>query len=278
MISIIICSRRNIFSDELKLNISTTIGCDYELVIIDNHNNTYSIFQAYNEGVHRAKGELLCFCHDDVLFLSSNWGQRVISYFRDMDDLGVLGVAGAHFLPSSPMYWSSSPFISEHNLNNDSGVHEEFFHEDYFQDTDSIEVVAVDGLCFFMPRRIFDRVWFDEKSYRGFHLYDMDICLQVIKEGMKVIVCRDILIEHSWSEKDMERGKSLNTLDRNLSIFCNKWKHMLPVVRGISMPDYTIKRLDNLCYFAYDAKMVRRSKAYRLGKLLLKPLMMFRKK
>jgi len=51
MISIIICSRTASISDELTQNINQTIGIPYELVIIDNSDNLYSIFSAYNEGV-----------------------------------------------------------------------------------------------------------------------------------------------------------------------------------------------------------------------------------
>ena len=66
MISLIICSRTADISDELKQNIATTIGCEYELCVIDNSRNEYSIFTAYNEGVRRAKGDILCFMHDDI--------------------------------------------------------------------------------------------------------------------------------------------------------------------------------------------------------------------
>ena len=68
MISIIICSRTASISDELNQNIDQTIGIPYELVVIDNSENLYSIFSAYNEGVKRSKYEMLCFMHDDIIF------------------------------------------------------------------------------------------------------------------------------------------------------------------------------------------------------------------
>lgn len=74
MISCIICSRSSKISEELEKNIVETIGCDYELVVIDNSRNEYSIFSAYNKGVKRAKGNVLCFMHDDILYRTSNWG------------------------------------------------------------------------------------------------------------------------------------------------------------------------------------------------------------
>ena len=61
MISIIICSRKANVPKELKENIASTIGCEYELCVIDNSRNEYNIFSAYNEGIRRAKGDILCF-------------------------------------------------------------------------------------------------------------------------------------------------------------------------------------------------------------------------
>ena len=199
-----------------------------------------------------------------------------MSYFQEDCNLGVLGVAGAHFLPSVPMYWSSSPFISEHNLNNDNGRQEEFFHDYFFNDNKSVEVVVVDGMCFFMPRIAFERMSFDENTYSGFHLYDMDICLQAITQGYKVKVCRDILIEHFWSEKDSANKNGYDVLAKNLYCFCNKWRANLPIVKGIQLPDEIAKRINQLCISAYDAKLARQSRAYRLGRMILKPFSIFR--
>lgn len=74
MISLIICSRTPTISEELSTNIAETIGCEYELVVIDNSKNEFSIFSAYNEGVKRSNGDVLCFMHDDILFRTLNWG------------------------------------------------------------------------------------------------------------------------------------------------------------------------------------------------------------
>jgi hypothetical protein len=68
MVSIIICSKYQQLDKQLLLNIQNTIGTAYEVVNIDNSQHQYSIFEAYNIGVSRAKGEYLCFMHEDVLF------------------------------------------------------------------------------------------------------------------------------------------------------------------------------------------------------------------
>ena len=277
MISVIICSRNRDIPEELRNNIETTIGIEYELIVIDNSQNKYDIFTAYNEGISRSEGEILCFMHEDVLFRTQNWGRIVFSHFENTKGLGVLGVAGSHFLPSVPMYWSSSPFISEHNLNLDNGKLQNFFHDDFFRGKNSVEAVCVDGLCFFIHKDSFSFMRFDDQAYSGFHLYDMDICMQAVSNGYSVIICNDILVQHAWSEAGSKNKKGYEVLERNLDIFIKKWKDELPIVRGISLPEYSVKRLDGVYKSAHGAKLIRISKVYRLGRLLLKPFRLFSK-
>ena len=276
-ISIIICSRGTGAPEFVRKNIDETIGCEYELIVIDNSNNQYDIFQAYNEGVHRSKGDILCFMHEDVLFHSDNWGKIIKYYFIDDEYIGLIGFAGSHFLADSPMYWYSSPFISQRNLNNDRGQVEEHFHEDWFGDRNIIEVVAVDGFCFFLRKSLFDRIAFDDKTYKGFHLYDMDICMQVIKTEHKVCVVRNVLVEHCWSESKQFTKQGGELFDHNLSLFSEKWKDCLPINKGISLPAVVFSRINKLFRQAYSARQIRQSKAYRLGKALIEPFKWIKK-
>lgn len=278
MISIIICSRGNDIPTLLRDNIVSTIGCDFELVIIDNSTNRYNIFQAYNEGVRRAKGEILCFAHDDILFHDNTWGPVVERHFEETPEMGLMGVAGSHFLSSHPIYWSACPVISEHHLHNDHGQIIHCFHEDYFPKGSSLsEVVAVDGLCFFMRKELFQQIHFDEETYHGFHAYDLDICMQVQALGMKVMVCRDVLVEHAWSESTSKKKPGMELLSVNLRLFVRKWEKMLPITRGVDIPPHTIFKINQLCEYAYDATQVRTSKAYRIGRALLSPIKFIQK-
>ena len=273
--SIIICSRNQDIPEPLKRSIAETIGAEYELVVIDNSHNGYSLFSAYNEGVRRAKGEILCFCHEDILFHTPSWGGSVQNLFSD-ESIGVVGVIGSHFLPGVPMYWWSSPFISQYSVNNDKGVvqrndHREFLHNHI------ADVVTIDGVCFFISRKLFESIRFDDRTFQGFHLYDMDICMQVQALGKRVCVTDVLEIEHFWSEDSLKDERYRAVLDHNLELFYRKWEKKLPTVRGIDEPDIVIHRLNNLCLQAYDATRVRKSRAYRLGRMLLKPLKAFKK-
>ena len=89
MISIIICSRNLGIDPKLSTNITSTIGCEYELIVIDNSQNKYSIFQAYNIGIEKSTSEIICFVHEDVLFHSKDWGKKLIEIFFKSDDEGI---------------------------------------------------------------------------------------------------------------------------------------------------------------------------------------------
>lgn len=278
MISIIVCSRIGNISAEIKQNIAETIGCEFELTEIDNSDNRYSIFQAYNEGVGRSKGEILCFMHEDVLFRSQGWGTAIVKHFCDCEEIGLIGFAGTHFLPDTPMYWYSSPFISQHNLNNDQGIVEEHFHEEWFNGEVLIETVAVDGFCFFVRKALFDRIFFDDKTYNGFHMYDMDICMQVIEAGCKVCVCRSVLPEHCWSENKQFSKRGGDLFFYNLELFSEKWHCRLPIHKGLDLPEEMFDRVNRLCRQSYETKQIRESKAFKLGKTILSPLGWIKKK
>ena len=272
MISFIICSRGKDIPTLLRENIQSTIGCDYELVIIDNTDNKYSIFQAYNKGVEQAKGDILCFAHDDVLFRESSWGQTIVNHFQEDKQIGVIGFAGAHFLPSTPLYWYSSPFVSQRNLNNDQGLVTEHFHEEWFGKNNIIEVAAVDGFCFFARKDLFDKIAFDDKTYKGFHLYDMDICMQAIDSGNKVCVCRDVLAEHCWSESKQFTKQGADTFNDNLILFTHKWHKRLPIHKGLALPEELFKRINDLYMTGHQLNNIYQSKEYRISRFFLAPL------
>lgn len=275
MISVIICTRDTDISTEQRRKIEESAGAEIEIVVIDNSKGGESIFSAYNKGVSRAKGDILCFMHDDVMFLTEEWGKFARRHFDEDERLELMGFAGAHFLPSTPMYWHDSPFISEYDLTTRGRQTEECFFLEHFGDKSLVEVAAVDGLCFFMRRNIFDNVRFDEETFDGFHLYDMDICMQVRETGYKVAVCNDILVEHFYNASPSKKGYEL--FEKNLQLFYNKWSSHFPLAVGLDgMNEGMITQLDRYVKQKLQSDKayhgIYHSKAYRLGKALVKPL------
>ena len=284
MISIIICSRNKTISSELKINIQSTINVEYELIVIDNSKDKYSIFQAYNLGVSRAKYPYLCFMHEDILYHTKDWGNRISEYFKD-NKVGLIGVVGGHYMPKCPASWWSTQYHSGQYL---QGLYVDHQHNtkkiSYLRykspDASSINVTTVDGFWFCIPRDLFHVVKFDEDTFKGFHCYDTDICFQILNQNKEVRVVFDILIEH------ISTGSQDSTFLKQRIICFEKWFKFLPYIKGIEISDDDIEdRLKfaedmNSIYLLRNEEMegIRSSYAYRLGKMILKPFSYIRQK
>ena len=92
MISIVICSIDSKKYEKLKKNIEETIGeLSFEIIKIDNSIEKISITKAYNLGVDKSKYDILLFIHEDILFHTFNWGNILISKFKE-SSIGLLGI------------------------------------------------------------------------------------------------------------------------------------------------------------------------------------------
>lgn len=203
MISLVICSRTSQLSSELQQNIESTIGCEHQLVVIDNSRNSYDIFQAYNEGVKRSKYDIICFMHDDILYHTNGWGPKVMEWFNN-PEIGMLGISGSTYMSRIPAIWWASGYwgnriairqnsvdTDKHDPQNSTRTCVNPQHEP------CSEVLMNDGLFFCIRKSLFDNgIRFDESTFQGFHFYDLDISFQVREKGYKVVCVYDILIEH----------------------------------------------------------------------------------
>lgn len=272
MISVIICNRKDKLDPTLEENIHSTVGVEYELVAIDNSHGQYNIFQAYNEGVRQANGDILCFMHDDVFFLGKDWGKTVEHVFND-ETIGALGVDGGHYMPDCPCSWTSCYTTSFHTWRDDKdGVCREYSNKEFSNGHRLVEVASIDGLWMCIRRSLFDSIHFDDKTFSGFHCYDSDICMQILNAGYRIKVTYDIDIIHNSD------GTYNLTFFKNLELWHVKWHHMLPVVRGIELTEQ-----EQQIHQRYAIELLERQKEaaglygrlqspeYRLGHFLLKP-------
>ena len=273
MISIIICNRKPKIDTSLARNIHNTVGFEHEIVPIDNSRGQYNIFQAYNEGVRQAKGDILCFMHDDILFKSNGWGATVERIFAEDEELGALGVDGGHFMPDCPCSWTSCYTTSFRTWRDDKdGICREYSNKEFANGQRLVEVASIDGLWMCIRSSLFDTIRFDDKTFTGFHCYDSDICMQILASGFRIKVTYDIDIIHN------SNGTYNPTFFKNLELWHEKWHHMLPIARGIELTEQ-----EQVIHQRYAVELLERQKEtvelykrlqspeYRLGHLLLKP-------
>lgn len=273
-ISIIICSRRKGIPKNLRENIRLTIGSiPYEVIAIDNSKNRYNIFQAYNEGVRQSVGDILCFMHDDIMFHSENWGNRVYEYFNTYSNLGCLGIAGSHMMLNTPSsFWHSAASCFHYYSRDMEGNLELISWPKEINPDVLTQLASVDGCWMCIRKSLFETIRFDDTLYDGFHCYDSDICMQIIQAGYDIGIAYGVDVEHN------RRGTQDDSYFKSIRKWHEKWKDHLPVVRGASFSDeiignrtYFVRQIVGLEEQIATMQRVCDSKAYRLGKTLLTP-------
>jgi hypothetical protein len=238
MISIIVCSRSLSLFKVFELSLASSIGVIYELIRIDNESNQYSICEAYNQGVRRSKYEHLCFCHEDIVFNTTDWGVKVLAHLL-YPSVGLIGVAGSDTFSSVPSSWWIQSSYNRIAINIKQGllsVTEEFKIYAYrnsidlskstytvcknVSETKKTKVVTLDGLWFSARKEVFKNCEFDETLLTGFHGYDTDISLSV-NQFYDNYVVGDILLEHksigqlnhSWVDATLAVAKKWKVQD-----------------------------------------------------------------
>lgn len=237
--------------------------------MIDNSKNEYSIFSAYNEGVRRAKGDILCFMHEDILYHTNEWGEKVQLAMRDTV-IGVAGVIGSQFLPDKKASWWLCENIQGTILQGEYNKKKEYFSTVSGVEIKEItDVVVVDGLWFVMTRECALNTQFDTNTFNSYHCYDIDICMQVLHLNKRVVVVPDILIEH------FSMGNVLSSYYSQLQCFYEKWQKSLPIWRGIDLDDNAAVHMSNMLEKCQEVVcrnvILENSKSYRLGRILLSP-------
>ena len=253
MLSIIICSRNKTISKELDNNIKITIGIDYELIHVDNSENKYSIFSAYNLGITKSKYPYLCFIHEDVLFHSTNWGKNVITHLQEKKT-GILGVAGGDLLTNVPASWATLISPSQNIIQTDLRKNKTVLllnPENYSQLKRSS--ITLDGIFLCMRKEITNKIHFDE-NLKGFHGYDYDISIQATIAGYINYVIYDIKLEH------FSKGKTDILYFRNLISIYKKWEKYLPLI-GENITEnerFELKKIEQKKLLQLTKKMVRK--------------------
>lgn len=218
MISIVVCSREKTINQQLANNIEKTIGVEFELIIIDNSENNYSIFEAYNLGILQSKGDYLCFIHDDIFFHTQNWGAVLNAVFQSDSKIGLIGVAGAKVKTKMPSAWwdCSDEDLEINIIQHFSDRRKEHWQKGLYK-SNITNVAAIDGV--FMAAKKVSRIFFNDKL-KGFHNYDLNFSFEYLKNGYRVVTTKDILLEHyslgtlneSWYDSTLHLHKLYNKL------------------------------------------------------------------
>lgn len=227
MLSIIICSISPERLHNLKQNIQSTIGTEYEVISVDNREKKWPIAKVYNSGAQKAKYPYLFFVHEDVMFHSTNWGGFVEQKLIE-PDCGAIGFAGGKIMLGCYSGWNQYyAWVCCHLYQNDNGLSRFDVFNTYLEHPFE-EVVTLDGLGIFVRKEIWEKYPFDEELLTGFHCYDIDFSLQIAatKYYKNYVCCSNhVLIQH-FSQGSYNTQWFADTV----RLYKSKWAKMLPIM------------------------------------------------
>lgn len=225
MISVIISSVNPIYLEQVIKNVQETIGVDSEIIAFDNRDGKKGICEIYNEGIQKAKYDMLCFMHEDIRILTADWGQLVKKTFDKNPDYGLLGIAGSDYKSLAPSGWNGGGIDTDHANFIQNYKFQKKPPFKYYKNPRNCklaEVACIDGVWFCVPKNIAESVLFDHDTFTGFHGYDLDFSMAVARH-YKIGVVFDVLIDH-FSEGNYDKTWMHETLK-----FHKKWHSHLPV-------------------------------------------------
>ena len=249
MISVIISTQDSVLLHRVSENIKETIGVEFEIIAIENKAQ-YSICEAYNIGVSKSKFPFLCFVHEDVLFKTKMWGDRLTSIMKNDTTIGLIGIAGTKFRSSYPSAIGQGPGLSRFLRGNIYAWDNYKDFDKSFQQNEIDDVVCIDGVFMFSKKEVFKNCNFDEKLLTHFHGYDIDFSLQVFFQPYRVVVDRSVLLAHYSDGNYVGQNTIAN---RKVG---RKWMKKLPVATNDThLSGLKIRILDsfNWLYFLKTA-------------------------
>lgn len=217
MISLVYSTRKN--KPEFKEHIQNTCGVrNVEIIQIEN-DGVMSLTEAYNKGLKEAKNNIIVFCHDDIIFETKNWGNKLIKLFNKNPEYGILGIAGTTDLIDG-RWWT----IKESMNGIVSHQHEGKKWTNYYskdQGNKITDMVVLDGLFFAIDKTKIKHN-FDEE-FHGFHFYDLSFCFPNYLDGVKIGLTTQIRVTH------LSIGQTNQQWEGHKIRFEEKYKDKLPI-------------------------------------------------
>jgi len=167
---------------------------DFPHEIIGIH-DARSLAEGYNRALRRARGDIVIFSHDDILILDPDFAQKISHRLRNFD---ILGFAGTRRVIAENWWSAGFPWLCgavAHII--DKKLFLNSWNPEPWPVVDGIQ--GIDGLCIMARREVAEEIGFDEATFDGFHLYDLDFSFSAWRAGKKLGVCCDIPVIHASS-------------------------------------------------------------------------------
>lgn len=230
-LSVVVCSIKPEKAERLRTRLARLLRSEpWELVTIT---DARSLCEGYNRGLDASTGDLIVFCHDDILLLADDFEQRLRGYLSEFE---LIGVAGATQI-NGPNWTMSGP----------PHIHCWIGHLD--EQARPILLLlgnrgpfvpnarVLDGVFLAGRRSVFERNRFDSDTFDGFHLYDIDFTYRAWLAGVNQAVCLDLGVLHESNGNYDELWR--HYADRFLQKFAGRIDLSMPALKvGSALLDY----------------------------------------
>jgi len=187
-------------NDVLERCLLSYLPEEAEFIKLDNENNKNfsSGAQALNYGIKKARNDIVIFAHEDLIF-HKGWFESFIKQECRLKNWGAMGIVGMGF--DRKMHWGSNYDVP-------------------------YKVNSLDECCYIINRK--NSIWFDEKTFKGWHCYGVDFCLQCYDKGLNVYVV-------SGPATHGQRGyahskKWLDEIKPTQKLLKKKWEDIFPCI------------------------------------------------
>jgi hypothetical protein len=237
MISVVCVYNNREILEKFLLKSLNDQSTEYEVILMDNTEGKFkSAAEALNEGGKKAEGKYIMFVHQDIDLKSCEWLERTENMLNSLDELGVAGVAG-RIKYKNGMVTNIEDGIPPHRISSSPIKSPE-------------KVQTLDECLFIVPKYVFDIFKFDEKTCNDWHLYAVDYCLTIKKNGLNVYVIPSFVYHrspgYSYSETfDLTLKKVLKKHRNELVIYTTMkdWVTFYPVNIQKSWPVFKEKTI-----------------------------------
>lgn len=200
-ISYITCTNNHEILNKCLLP-SIKLDWEDELIIVE---NPKSIAEGYNTGIDQAKHKIKCFVHHDLIITNPILlRMNIMAYCTQ--DIGIMGVIGCK---NDAVPWWNGETIGN-VVDTRKGI--------IWFDQGKGYCHSLDGILL----ATYQDVRFDE-SIPGFHLYDQDICKQMISQGLQNFCAGDgfrMVTHFTSTPADTDQ---INGYNEALDVYRKKW-------------------------------------------------------
>lgn len=191
-VSIIICSADPQLFAQVCANYRAVFAAvPHEIIGI---HDARSLCEGYNRGIARASGDLLVFSHDDIEIVTPDFAARLLGHLTRHD---LVGVAGTTRLIGGSWAYAGWPHLHGQvgsRISNPGSLMVTVYGP---QSSAAVEVQAIDGVFLAVRREVLERIDFDEQTFDGWHLYDLDFTFSAHLAGFRAAVCQDVCLVHN---------------------------------------------------------------------------------